>query len=151
MCCFHLQRASALLKTYHRENITCHQALNLALDSAFFLAFNIAKRKYSNCLRKKSTQYLKVKQTGACLSHGLELYLHLFLTSARDGTRWPASRLVCCIHGERLPATHSVWTWVGHTGDVDNIVKRKTRFKNCSTVHCVVIVLIELTRIVSFT
>jgi len=56
----------------------------------------------------------------------LELYLHLFLTSARDGSRWPASRLDRSTHGERPPATHSVGAWLGPRADVDTIVKNKT-------------------------
>jgi hypothetical protein len=55
----------------------------------------------------------------------VEVWLHAFLTSARDGGDWPASRLGRFTPRERAPGTHWIGGWVGPRTVLDAVVKRK--------------------------
>jgi hypothetical protein len=41
---------------------------------------------------------------------GVDIYIHIFLTSALAGGEWSASRFTS---GERAPGTHRIGGWVG--------------------------------------
>jgi hypothetical protein len=51
---------------------------------------------------------------------GVELQIHIFLTSALVGAEWSASRL-----GRFTPATHCVGSWVGSRIGLNDVEKRK--------------------------
>jgi hypothetical protein len=56
---------------------------------------------------------------------GVEVEVHIFLTSALDGGQWSASRPGRFTLGERAPGTHWVGGWVGTRAVLDAVVKRK--------------------------
>jgi hypothetical protein len=67
MCCFHLQHASASLKTYHREYITCHQVLQVALRLVFFVAIIQSKESIQLAFGKAMVEILPVSRSKAYL------------------------------------------------------------------------------------
>jgi len=44
---------------------------------------------------------------------GMELLLHEFLTSAKDGVKWLAWRSGCITHEEGAPFIHRIGGWLG--------------------------------------
>jgi len=70
--------------------------------------------KLSLCLTKYHTMkmYLLIKYDAMKHTGGVELWPHIFLTSALDGGEWRASQPSCFISGERDPGTHT-GGWVG--------------------------------------
>jgi hypothetical protein len=64
---------------------------------------------------------------------GVEVYLHVFLTSAVGGGKWSAS---CPGHfippGKEPPSTHWIGVWVGPRAGLDTVVKTK---KSLPTSH----------------
>jgi hypothetical protein len=56
---------------------------------------------------------------------GVEVQLHAFLTSARDGGEWSASRPGRFAPRERAPSTHYIGGWVDPRVVLDAVVKRK--------------------------
>jgi hypothetical protein len=51
---------------------------------------------------------------------GVDVYIHICLTSALAGGEWSASR-----PGERAPDTHWIGVWVDPRADLDDVEKRK--------------------------
>jgi hypothetical protein len=51
---------------------------------------------------------------------GVDVYIHIFLTSALAGGEWSASR-----SGRFTPGTHSIGSWVDPRASLDDVVKRK--------------------------
>jgi hypothetical protein len=56
---------------------------------------------------------------------GVDVEIHVFLTSPLAGGEWSASRLGRFIHGERAPGTHWIGGWVDPRARLDNTEKRK--------------------------
>jgi hypothetical protein len=56
---------------------------------------------------------------------GVDVQIHIFLTSTLVGGEWSVSRPGCFIPGERAPGTHLIRRWVGPRADLDDIEKRK--------------------------
>jgi hypothetical protein len=56
---------------------------------------------------------------------GVDLYIHIFLTSALGGGEWSASRPGCFTPGERAPSTYWIGGWVGPRAGLDDVEKRK--------------------------
>jgi hypothetical protein len=56
---------------------------------------------------------------------GVDIYIHIFLTSAPVGGEWSASRPGRFTPGERAPGTHWIGGWVGPRAGLDNVEKRK--------------------------
>jgi hypothetical protein len=56
---------------------------------------------------------------------GVDVYIHIFLTSALVGGEWSASRPCHLIPGERVPGTHWIGGWVGHRFGLDDLETRK--------------------------
>jgi hypothetical protein len=56
---------------------------------------------------------------------GVDVYTHVFLTSALVGGEWSAARPGRFIPGERAPVTHRLRGWVGLTADLDDMEKWK--------------------------
>jgi hypothetical protein len=56
---------------------------------------------------------------------GVEVQIHLFLTSALFGGEWSASRPGCFAPGERIPDTHWIGRWVGPRAGLDDVEGRK--------------------------
>jgi hypothetical protein len=56
---------------------------------------------------------------------GVDVYSHIFLTSALVGGEWSASRPVRFTPGERAPGTHWIGGWVGPRAGLDDVEKRK--------------------------
>jgi hypothetical protein len=54
---------------------------------------------------------------------GVDVYIHIFLTSALAGGEWLASRLGRFTPWERAPGTHWIGGWVGPRAGVDDIEK----------------------------
>jgi hypothetical protein len=50
---------------------------------------------------------------------GVEIYLHVFLTSALDGGEWSASRPGCFTPREKARDTHCIGGWVGPRAGLD--------------------------------
>jgi hypothetical protein len=56
---------------------------------------------------------------------GVDVWMHIFLTSALVGGEWSASSPGRFTPGERAPATHWVGGWVGPRAGLDDVEKRK--------------------------
>jgi hypothetical protein len=56
---------------------------------------------------------------------GVDVYIHIFLTSAVAGGEWSASRSCGFTAGERTPGTHWLGGWVGPRAGLDDVEKRK--------------------------
>jgi hypothetical protein len=56
---------------------------------------------------------------------GVDLEIHVFLTSAVVGEEWSVSRPGRFIPGERAPGTHWLGGWVSPIGGLDAAEKRK--------------------------
>jgi hypothetical protein len=56
---------------------------------------------------------------------GVDVYIHIFLTSALATVEWSASRLGRFTPGERAPGTHWIGGWVDPGGGLDDVEKRK--------------------------
>jgi hypothetical protein len=56
---------------------------------------------------------------------GVDIYIHIFLTSALVGTEWSASRPRSFTSGERAPGTHWIGGWVDPRVGLDDVEKRK--------------------------
>jgi hypothetical protein len=55
----------------------------------------------------------------------VDVYIHVFLTSAVVEDEWSASRLCRFTPGERAPGTHWIGGWVGPIAGLDDVEKRK--------------------------
>jgi hypothetical protein len=53
----------------------------------------------------------------------VDVYTHVFLTSALVGREWSASRPGPFTPGERAPGTHWIGGWVSTRADLDNMEK----------------------------
>jgi hypothetical protein len=56
---------------------------------------------------------------------GVDVYIHIFLTSALAGGDWSASRFSSFTRGERTPGTHLIGGWVDLRTGLDIVKKRK--------------------------
>jgi hypothetical protein len=56
---------------------------------------------------------------------GVDVYIHIFLTSALVGGEWSASRPGRFTPGERAPGTHWLEGWVSPRVGLDDVEKRK--------------------------
>jgi hypothetical protein len=54
---------------------------------------------------------------------GVDVYIHIFLTSALVGGEWSASRPGRVTLGERAPGTHCIGGWVDPRSSLDNMEK----------------------------
>jgi hypothetical protein len=65
--------------------------------------------------------------TNLTLSHedvwGVDVYIHIFLTSALAGGEWSASRSGRFTPGERAPDTHRIGVWVDPRAGLDDVEK----------------------------
>jgi hypothetical protein len=56
---------------------------------------------------------------------GLDVYIHVFLTSALVGGDWSDSRPGRFTRGERAPGTHCIGGWVDPRAGLDDVEMRK--------------------------
>jgi hypothetical protein len=56
---------------------------------------------------------------------GVDVYIHIFLTSALVWGELPTSRHGRFAPGERAPGTRWIWGWVGPRAGLDDMEKRK--------------------------
>jgi hypothetical protein len=56
---------------------------------------------------------------------GVEVWIHVFLTSALVGGEWSASRSCRFTPGETAPGTNCIGGWVGPLAGLDDVEKRK--------------------------
>jgi hypothetical protein len=56
---------------------------------------------------------------------GVDVYIHIFLTSALAGGEWSASHPGRFIPGKRAPGTHWIGGWVGPRAGLDDVENRK--------------------------
>jgi hypothetical protein len=56
---------------------------------------------------------------------GVDVYIHIFLTSALLGSEWSASRPCRFTPGTRVPGTHWIGGWMGPRDGLDDVEKRK--------------------------
>jgi hypothetical protein len=56
---------------------------------------------------------------------GVDVYMHVFLTSALVGGEWSASRPGRFTSGERAPGTHWIGGWVGPRAGLDEVERGK--------------------------
>jgi hypothetical protein len=56
---------------------------------------------------------------------GVDVMIHIFVTSTLIGVEWSASRPCRFILGERTPGTHFIGGWVDPRVGVDDVEKRK--------------------------
>jgi hypothetical protein len=54
---------------------------------------------------------------------GMDVQIHIFLTSALDGGEWSATRLYRFTPGKRAPGTHWIGGWVGSRAGLDDVEK----------------------------
>jgi hypothetical protein len=55
---------------------------------------------------------------------GVDVSIHIFLTSALSGGEWSASHPVRFNPGESAPGTHWIGGWVGPRTGLDHVEKR---------------------------
>jgi hypothetical protein len=60
----------------------------------------------------------------------MDVQIHVFLTSAKDRGKWPASRPGGFLPGEKAPGTRWTGGLVGPRTDTDNVERKK---KSCPT------------------
>jgi hypothetical protein len=58
----------------------------------------------------------------------VDVYIHIFLTSALAGGEWSASRPGRFTSREIAPGTHLIGGWVGHGAGLDDVEKREISF-----------------------
>jgi hypothetical protein len=56
---------------------------------------------------------------------GVDVQIHIVLTSALVGGEWSASRPCCFTPGERARSTHWIGDWVDRRAGLDDVEKRK--------------------------
>jgi hypothetical protein len=56
---------------------------------------------------------------------GVDIQIHIFLTSALVGDEWSVTRPSRFTPGERAPGTHWIRCWVGLRAGLDDMEKRK--------------------------
>jgi hypothetical protein len=56
---------------------------------------------------------------------GVDVYIHIFLTSALTGGEWSASRPGRFTAGDKAPGTHSIGGWVDLRTGLEDVEKRK--------------------------
>jgi hypothetical protein len=56
---------------------------------------------------------------------GVDVYVHIFFTSALAGGEWSASRPGRFTPGEKAPGTHWIEGWENHRVGLDDVEKRK--------------------------
>jgi hypothetical protein len=56
---------------------------------------------------------------------GVDVEIHIFLTSALVGDEWSASHSGRFTAGERVPGTHWIGGWLNLRAGLDNMEKRK--------------------------
>jgi hypothetical protein len=56
---------------------------------------------------------------------GVDVEIHIFLTSALVGGEWSASRLGRFTSGDRAPGTHWIGGWVDPRAGLDDLEKRE--------------------------
>jgi hypothetical protein len=56
---------------------------------------------------------------------GMDVQIHVFLSSTLVGSEWSASRRGRLTSGERTPGTHWIGGWVGPRAGLDDVEKRK--------------------------
>jgi hypothetical protein len=56
---------------------------------------------------------------------GVDVYIHIYVTSALAGGEWSASHPCCFTPGERTPPTHCIRGWVDPRAGLDDLEKRK--------------------------
>jgi hypothetical protein len=54
---------------------------------------------------------------------GVDVWIHIFLTSALAGGEWSASRPGRFTPGERAPSTHWIGRWVGPRAGLNDVDK----------------------------
>jgi hypothetical protein len=54
---------------------------------------------------------------------GVDVYVHVFLTSALVGGEWSALTPVRFTPGERVPDTHQIRDWLGPRAGLDDVEK----------------------------
>jgi hypothetical protein len=52
---------------------------------------------------------------------GVDVLIHIFMTSALVGGEWSASRTYLFTPGEKAPGTHSIGGWVGPRAGLDDV------------------------------
>jgi hypothetical protein len=56
---------------------------------------------------------------------GVDVWIHIFLTSAQVGGEWSTSRTGRFTPGERAPSTHWIRGWVDLRAGLDDLEERK--------------------------
>jgi hypothetical protein len=56
---------------------------------------------------------------------GMDIQIHVFLSSALVGRKWSASGHGSLTPGETAPGTHCIAGWVGPRTGLDDVKKRK--------------------------
>jgi hypothetical protein len=57
---------------------------------------------------------------------GVDVQIHVFLTSALVGGEWSASFPSHFALGERAPLTHWIGSWVGPSASLDDVEKKNS-------------------------
>jgi hypothetical protein len=74
---------------------------------------------------EETKKYIYIKYYAMKAYWGVDVYIHVFLTSALVGNKWSASCPGNFIPGERAPETHWIRSWVGPRTGLDDKEKRK--------------------------
>jgi hypothetical protein len=73
----------------------------------------------------KLSLYLTIKHYTMKAYEGVDVYIHIFLTSALTGGEWSVSRPGRFTSGEITFGTHWIGGWVGPRAGLDDVEKRK--------------------------
>jgi hypothetical protein len=102
---------------FHKSLSTCSSHLNLDVPTFLLPSqLKVKKVKLSLCLIK----HYAMKAYG-----GVDVWIHIFLTSALAGGEWSASFPCRFTLGERAPGTHRIGGWVGPSTGLEDLEKTK--------------------------
>jgi hypothetical protein len=98
--------------------------ITLILFSLYICILGISRQ--TNCSRNSSRANSKTRSYHAMNTYGgVDVYIHILLTSALVGGEWSASRPGCFTPEQRAPAVHWIEGWVGAETSLDDIARRK--------------------------
>jgi hypothetical protein len=92
------------------------------LDSNLICSYN---KGYSALIKEKISCAQKIKHYTMKTYGGIDIEIHILLSSALVGSERSATRTCHFTPGEITPGTYCIGVWVGPMAGLDDMVKRK--------------------------